>query len=288
MSNKLIKKMKDYKKCIRLLDCANYIYLDEIENFEFKKISKYTKSRYIYSKIKEDFELVNRLITNQDLFNAAAVLRTTYESIIYIIATSYNTTIKITLNTSPKDLRKVLDDNCSLIFTSFFTSGYFKDMYDYLCKIIHPTSLKELASRMAKTIKYKESLLINLKYIMLVIEYMYLTFLNKKVHNDDSKIDLNLIDLSTYVNFVNISKYIGDTKDITSLKKYCYFDHNKQYILKTGESINDLQEVLKPKKSKTIIKKDINRICKELDFQINDSKYKEIIPMIINGNYKIV
>lgn len=44
---------------------------------------------------------------------------------------------------------------------------------------------------MSKTIKYKNYLLGNLKYIMLVIEYMYLKFLNKKIGNEESKFNLN-------------------------------------------------------------------------------------------------
>ncbi len=35
-----IKKMNDYKNFMKILNCANYVYLDEIDNFEFKKINK--------------------------------------------------------------------------------------------------------------------------------------------------------------------------------------------------------------------------------------------------------
>lgn len=116
----------------------------------------------------------------QDLLNAATVLRTLYENIIYIIATSYDKEIKTTLDTSPGELRKVLVENCSSIFTDYFEPDDLNNIYKYLCKIIHPCSLKELVSYMNKTIKYKNYLLGNLKYMMLVIEYMYLNFLNKK------------------------------------------------------------------------------------------------------------
>ena len=33
--------MNDYKKCMKLLNSANYVFNDEIDCFEFKKISKY-------------------------------------------------------------------------------------------------------------------------------------------------------------------------------------------------------------------------------------------------------
>ena len=44
-TSQFVKRMNDYKKCMRILNCANHVYLDEIDNFEFKKISKYNKSK---------------------------------------------------------------------------------------------------------------------------------------------------------------------------------------------------------------------------------------------------
>ena len=208
-----IKRMRDYKKCMKFLKCVNYIYLDEIKNFEFKKISKYTKSKYLYDKVKDDFELINELIDKQDLLNAATLLRTLYENIIYIITTSYDKKFIVKIDTPPGDFRKVLENNCNTIFTDYFDKEDFNDIYKYLCKLVHPSSLKEILSYMNKTIKYKNYLLGNLKYIMLSIEYMYLNFLNKKVKNEESKFDLNLIDASTYVNLVNVSYFVVDVKD---------------------------------------------------------------------------
>ena len=102
-----VKKINDYKKCMKVLECAHRIYIDEIDNFEFKKISKYNKSRNMYNKISADFNVVNDLIEKEDLFNAATVLRTLYENIIYIIATSYDKKMIVTLDTTPKELRKI-------------------------------------------------------------------------------------------------------------------------------------------------------------------------------------
>ena len=185
-TSNFIKQMNNYKKSMRIFDCANHVFLDEIENFEFKKISKYNKSKNLYNKITYDFKLVNELIDKQDLLNAATVLRTLYENIIYIIAKSYDKEINITLDTEPWRLRGILESNCTNIFTEYFEKEDFNEIYKYLCKIVHPCSMKELFSYMSKTIKYKNYLLSNLKYIMLVIEYMYLNFLNKKIGNKKS------------------------------------------------------------------------------------------------------
>lgn len=277
-----IKKMNDYKKCMKLLNCANYVFTDEIDCFEFKKISKYTKSKPTYEKVKADFKLVNELIDRQDLLNATAILRTLYENIIYIIATSYDKEIKTTLNTSPGELRKVLVENCSSIFTDYFEPEDFNNIYKYLCKIIHPCSLKELVSYMNKTFKYKNYLLGNLKYIMVVIEYMYLNFLNKKIGNDESKFDLNFIDLCTYVNIMNVAYYINDVKDNKSfIKRYFYYDTNNKYIIENQEKIKVVYETLIDKND--LVKEDIKELTKSLDCQINESKYKVIIADILGG-----
>lgn len=282
MSNSvLIKKFNDYKKCLKILKCANYVYIDKISLFEFKKISKYSKSRPIYEKVKHDFELVDELINKQDLLNAAAILRTLYENIIYIIATSYVGKIKITLDSSPNELRSVLINNCSLIFTDYFVSEDFNSIYKYLCKIIHPCSLKELASYLSKTFKYKNYLLINLKYIMVIIEYMYLNFLNKKIGNDESEFDLNFINLCTYVNLVNFIYYVNDVKDNASfITKYFYYDINNKYVIENEKAVKTLYESLINKKE--LFEKDISELSKLLDSQINGSKYKAMITKILS------
>lgn len=280
-TSQFIKRMNDYKKCMRILNCANYVYLDKIDNFEFRKISKYNKSKDLYNKITGDFKLVNELIDRQDLLNAATVLRTTYENIIYIIAKSYDKKINITLNTLPRDLRPILEDNCNEIFTDYFDKEDFNEIYKYLCKIVHPSSLKELLSYMSKTIKYKNYLLSNLKYIMLVIEYMYLNFLNKKVGNEESKFDLNFIDLSTYVNLMNVSYFINDVKDSKSfIKRFFYYDTNNKYITDNQEVLKEVYETLTTKKE--LIDEDVKELTKALDAQIKESKYNETIYKILN------
>lgn len=275
-TSQFIKNMNNYKKCMKLLNCTNYVYVDEISNFEFKKISKYNKSKNLYDKIISDFKLVNYLIEKKDFFNASTILRTLYENIIYIIAKSYDKTIVITLNTSPRELRKVLEDNCEKIFTEFFEKEDFNDIYKQLCKFVHPCSLKELLSYMMKTVKYKKYLLCNLKYTMIIIEYIFLNFLNKKVGNEESKFNLNLINLSTYVNLVNVSFFLYDVKDSKNFaKRYFLYDTNNKYIIENEEKLKEVYEIMNNEKN--LIVTDIKELTSDLDAQIKDSKYKEKI-----------
>lgn len=281
-TSQFVKRMNDHKKCMRVLNCANYVYLDEIDNFEFKKISKYNKSRSLYNKITCDFKIVNEFIDRQDLLNAASVLRTLYENIIYIIATSYDKEIKTTLDTSPGELRKVLVEKCDLIFTEYFEKEDFNGIYKCLCKMVHPCSAKELLSYMSKTLKYKDYLLSNLKYIMLVIEYLYLDFLNKRVGNDESKFDLNFINISTYVNLINVCYFINAVKDSKSfIKRFFYYDTNNKYVTDNQDRLKKVYETLINKNE--LVEKNVKKIAEELDNQIKESKYNEIISKILSG-----
>ena len=49
-TNSYLKEINDCKKCMHVFDCAHYVFIDEIETFELKKISKYNKSKRIYEK----------------------------------------------------------------------------------------------------------------------------------------------------------------------------------------------------------------------------------------------
>lgn len=279
-TSQFIKRMNDYKKCMKLLNCANYVYLDEIDNFEFKKISKYNKSKYLYNKVTSDFKLVNELIDRQDVLNAVTILRTSYENIIYIIAKSYDKSINITLDTAPRDLRKILEDNCNNIFTDYFEKEDFNEIYKYLCKIVHPSSMKEIMSYMSKTTKYKNYLLGNLRYMTILIEFMYLNFLNKKIGNEENKLDLNFIDLCTYVNLVNVNYFIIDVKDSKSfINRYFYYDTNNKYVTDNQERLKEVYTELINKNDLVI--SDITELTKALDEQIKNSRYVVEIKRIL-------
>ena len=276
MTNLFTKKTKDFETRKKLLNCANFVFLDEMENFEFKKISRYPKSRYMYDRVVPDFRLVNELIDREDLVNAAVILRATYENIIYIIATAYDKSKMIDLNILPRQLRSVLKNHNSDIFTEYFNDNSFDDIYDYLCKFVHPSSLKEFSSYISKTKKYKDYMLCNLKYLMIVIQYMYLNFLNKKAGNGESKLDLDFITLCEWVNLVNIGFLIYDIKDSESFTKK-YFCHDLE-----NKTVQEKQELLKStykdiSNNKDVLNEEMRKVLRELDNMINASKYKDIV-----------
>ena len=267
---------------MRLHDCANYIFLDTIKSFKFNKISNYNKSKFLYHNIINDFELVDELIKKEDMLNAAAILRSTYENIMYIITKSYNKELKITLDTVVGDFRNALEKNCHKIFTNYFEPGDFDKIYKYLCKIVHPCSLKEFASYINKTTKYKKYTLSNLKYMMIIIEYMYLNFLYKKTKIEVNGMQLNLIDLCTYANLICILYFINDAKNNKCfVKRYFYYDTNNKYISNRKNEIEEIYNELLGREE--YVEKNVIEIATKLEHQIRESKYNEIVCSILKG-----
>ena len=276
-----IKKINNYKKFTKIFDCVNYIFLDEILNFKFNKIGQYSKSKYIFKKLVNDFRLVNYVLDKKDIINSGVLLRSLYENIMYLIATSYDKTLVVDLDVMPKKFKKILEDNCSELFTNYFEKEDFEALYKYLSKIIHPCSLKELLSYFEKTIKYKPYLISNMKYIMITLEYMFLNFLNKKI-GIESSFDLNLIDVCTYVNLLNINCFLNDVdKTQKFIKQYMFYDTNNKYITDTQKSLEALYNNIIT--NADLIEININQLLKETDNQINCSKYKEVVYNILNN-----
>ena len=48
-------KKSSYKKTMNILDIINYIYLDEMKNFNYKQVSDYDKAKYLFDEISEQF-----------------------------------------------------------------------------------------------------------------------------------------------------------------------------------------------------------------------------------------
>ena len=124
-----------------------------------------------------------------------------------------------------------MEDNCNDLFTDFFHKDDFNYIYKYLCKIVHPSSLKELLAYLSNTIKYKSNLLINLKYSMVLIKYMYLNYLRKKIKMPESQFDLNFIDYCTN------NKYIENNKKICNELALLFKEHDKEIVKNVTELI---------------------------------------------------
>lgn len=273
--------LKDYNRVMRIFEFVNYVYLDQIQKFEFKYVSKYIKSKNIFNKIVYDFELTNKLLNEGDILNAISILRNTYENIMYIIATSYDKTFKVKIGSSPGDYRIVLENNCKKLFSNMIEKEDFNNIYKYLCKVLHPSSLKELMSYLENTKKYNMVMTKNIKYIMILIEYIYLDFLLKRL-NRKSELCENLIRVSSYIAVVNIVYFLQNCNlKYLSQRKFLYLDVNSEYIKNACDGFNDFRESL-IKDEKEILK-ELNELAKETDIQIIESEYKEKFTEILSN-----
>ena len=273
------KKINDYKKCMNILDCTNFIFLNEISNYNFNNISKYKKSKFIFEKIVDDFNLVNSLLDINDVLNATSILRTIYENLLYFIATSYDETLIVNFDSSPRDFRYKIEENCDILFSEYFDKDDFNKVYKYLCKLLHPSSMKELVSYLSRTKKYQKYICNNIKYIMLVIEFMLLDYLNKILLRDNS-FNNDLINFCTYVNLVNIKYYFQDIdKTQKFTKKYLFYDTDNKYV---NGAKNDLTELYKNLISnKDLIQVNINELAKKIDKQIAKSDLEGAVKEIM-------
>ena len=281
-SNKTKIIINQHKKNMKVLNAVNYIFLEEINNFKFTKISKYNKSKFIYQKIYNDFILINSLIDNKDFFNSATILRSTYENIMYIIASSYDDNIEIKIDIYPKILRKTVKENYTNFLNDDFEEKYFDDIYDYLCKIVHISSIKELLSEMNETSKYRRHLLCNLKCITIFIEHIYLSFLNSKVNNDENSFYLNLFSISAYTSWINMILLNYNVKIAKSFTNKYIFESDNKYVQESINEIKNTDNILF--KYNEVINEEIKKIGIQADLQIKNSKYADVVYKILNDN----
>ena len=271
--NSLNSKYKQYKQVMRVLDCTNYIYLEYIKNLDFKKIGSYKNSKDIFNKIYNDFCVVNEMVEKQDIINSAVILRGIFENIMYVIATSFDKNIKVTLNSQPKDFRKVLEDNCEDIFSENIDKEMFYDIYSYLCKIVHPCSLKECVTYIEKNRIYNKYILNNIKYAMVTIEFIYLDFYNKIIMIEDELCN-SLNDLMDYIFFYNLIQFNKSNLKFKNIaKKYFINDTSNQYVKKQQDSALELSEYIKNNPGEFNSRRDTT--IKKVEDVLNKSIYKE-------------
>ena len=277
--NPIIQNKQVIKYINKGLESAHYIYTDEMTNFEFKKISKYSKSKELYDKVVHDFKKVNELIDEKDYFNAATILRTLYENILYIIVSSYQESIIITVKMGPQRIRNILKENCKEWVDDCFEGEDFDELYERLSKIIHPCSMKELISHLVNKSIYKDHMLMNLKFIMIVIEYIYICYLNKKIGKDGS-FDSDLFNFSTYVNWAAGMSYSYITKkEDEIIKKYMMNEADIEYIEKKKQQSNEITKAIE--ENAPVIEQSMNEITARLTKIVTNSKYKEPILKIL-------
>ena len=281
--NDLENKNKNFSfdKSIKILDISNAVYIDIIEKYIFKSITNYKNSKYLSKEISNELNEITELLNNNKILMAVCLLRNVYEEIMYIIATSYCDNLDIDFMTKAGYFKDIVADNCNELLGDIYTSDEIKGIYSYLSKITHVTNIKEAVSYLSGNKRIKGYIVNEIKYVSLIIENLYITFLNKKSKHDNSMCD-NIISVAGYVELVNTMYYVanstGETKRIES---YFYGEKNKKYLEKQKElMISDFKEL---QSNKDELSRSIKIISKELDKQLAENNYTEMVNKILNS-----
>lgn len=269
-----------YKKTMKILDIINYIYLDEMKNFNYKQVSDYDKAKYLFDEISEQFSHIYILLSEGKILMATCLLRNIYEEILYIIATSYDNTIEVNVKSNPVDFRDIVKNNCSKFLSEYFEPEDISELYNYLSKLTHVTNLKEATSYLMKTKKYNGYIANEIKFITLLIEYMYLTFLFKRCALNENDLCVNSILFASYIEIINFLYYVANSDQSQRyLKKYFYGEKNQNYLSKYNKEMKKILNDFKVEKNN--VKVTIKKVINEFNKQIKESKYLDITNKII-------
>ena len=191
-----------FDKTIRILDISNMIYIDMIKNIEFREISDYKKSKYMFKEISEELEEVNYLLGKEKTLMAVCILRNVFEEIMYIIATSIET-VDIDIMTKASYFYKIVADHCDELLYSY-TSEDIKELYGYMSKITHVTNVKEAASYLVGNKQIKEATMTEIK------EYFDNEYFNK---SDIYNITRNTTKEDELFEYADIDEYYSKDDD---------------------------------------------------------------------------
>ncbi len=267
-----------FDKTMRILDISNLIYIDMIKKIKFKEISDYKKSKYMFKEISEELEEVNDLLSKEKTLMAVCLLRNAFEEIMYIIATTIEP-VDIDIMTKANYFYKIVADHCDELLYSY-NSEDIKELYGYMSKITHVTNIKEAASYLVGNKQIKKYINNEIKFIELIIGNIYLEFINKKLGLDNGMCD-NIMIISSYVDLINVIYFTANsTGEHKRIELYFYGEKNQKYLNEKREQM--LQEFKEIQNSNAKITKTVNKISKELEKQIEEGNYTEIVNNILN------
>ncbi len=267
-------------KTMRLLDIGAYIYSDIIENFDLENVTNYKKSKYITNELNKQFNTVFEFIDTGKTLMAICILRNIFEELMYIMATSLDIEIDLSPDTKAGYFKLIVIDNMGKLLSDNFEKNDIREIYSHLSKLMHVTNLKEAVSYLSKTNKYNKYITNEIKFLTLMIQYMYIDFYNYKQKISDMEICTNIMLFSSYAEFINEIYFIANSeKGQVRLKKYFYGEKNQKYLTKKNEEIISILKDFKISKDQINIT--IKRVSKELNKQLADSKYFEQVNKII-------
>jgi len=269
-----------FKKTMRLLDVGEYIFLDVIKDFQIENLTTYKKSKYIIEKIKNQFEIVYDFLDKGKILIAVCLLRNIFEELMYIIATSLDIEIDLSPDTKAGYFKDIVINNIDKLLSDNFDEEDIREIYKHLSKLVHVTNLKEATSYLASKNKYSNYISNEIKFLVLMIQYIYIDFYNKRSNITNIELCTNIFLFSGYCEFINELYFVANLeKEQVYLKKYFYGERNQNYLSKKSNELKNIVADFKIQKNSIEIT--VNKLSKELNKQIRSSKYFEQANKII-------
>lgn len=268
-----------FNKTMKLLDASNEIYIDIIKKQDFKNVTNYNNSKYLFKEITNELIEITELLNKGKTLIAVCLLRNVYEEMMYVMATSCSEEkIDIDVMTKAGYFKSIVAKESNKLFGGIYEAEYINELYGYLSKITHVTNMKEAISYLYSNKQTSKYINNEIKFIMLIIENIYITFLNIKTSVDNSMCS-NIITISSYAELVNTMYFIAySTGESKRIEKYFYGNNNRKYLETNKEEIiNDFKEL---QLNSNKLNKSMRNISKELDKQILENNYTEIIKSI--------
>lgn len=271
-----------FDKTMRLLDVTNYVFLETINKYNYNDILKYNNSKYLFKEISNEFNIVYNMFENENVLPGVCLLRNIYEEILYIMAISLNIELEIDVKTRATYFEKRVCEHFDVLLGESYKVEDIDELYTYLSIISHVTNVKEALSHLIANGKTKKYIINEMKYMTILIEKLYIDFLDKKLSRKNDFCD-NLMYASSYAEMINTIYYAAysDNNDKV-MKQFFYGEKNQKYLNDQQDKM--IVEFNDFKINKNNIVKSIKVVLKELLKQINNSSCKDQINAIMEGN----
>ena len=216
----------------KLIECNYLVYLDIL------------KKSNVGANYLKTIELINDLIKKSYVNESYCLIRLLFEEIMYDLVLKIDSNYSLTIKTSPKKIRKFVTDNREKLFGDLYDEIYFDNIYEYLSKMTHATSLKEYVNEIVKKKDFQQFMKINQMCIFLTVIHILIV---------SSTLNFELIELSNYLVFasnwllLSPTLALGDKISDNDKKKYNKMfknENDQDYLLRKVNETRELFESL--------------------------------------------
>ena len=285
MNNDIIRglQLKKNKSTLdRMLSVFHNVNLKEISSISISSIPKRFKARVVHREIVEEFKQAYVLLNEDKNLMSASLLRNTFEDIMFVFAIILNNELDVDVHTQPKKLRQIVKDHCEELFQDVISPDDIDSLYEHLCKLLHPNTIKLCISYLDSKSDYSSYISTELKCICVMIECFYLIFFNSKgkYHHDAY---LETLAITSEIEIANSMMLLFKFKGKHGKKiKYLFYSEKSQEYLNTKKE-EFVAEVEGLNRDETEIRNIIKAHTYNLIKKYNQMGYNDEL-LLINDN----